>query len=427
MSADPATQLTTLPNGLRVVSHTMPHLKTVSLGIWVGVGSRNEREARHGVCHLLEHMAFKGTKTRSARAIAEDIEMVGGDINAATSVDMTAYYVRVLETDVALAVDILSDILQHSRFDPYELALEKDVVLQEIAGLQDIPDELAYDLLQNTTFPSQSVGRPVIGTVASVTALQPDDLRDHLHTHYTANNMVLSAAGAIDHTELVRHAEARFSGLSTVKPETPPTAEFVGGSAAITREFEQSHVLLGLNSPAVPDEDFLTSQLFACLLGGGMSSRLFQTAREDKGLCYAIYASAWGLKDCGLFTVHAATSADLVTPLFDVVVKELDQCAAGEISDAELLRAKAQIKVGMLMALESSAARAEQMARQLLNYNRLLPTEEIITRVEAQTQEDMTRIAQKLRSDPRHTVVVVGAGEQSAALAQRALGVYSTD
>ncbi|HUS98526.1 MAG TPA: pitrilysin family protein, partial [Hyphomicrobiaceae bacterium] len=197
-------KVTTLDNGLRVVSQTMPHLKTVSLGMWVGVGSRDETERQHGLCHLLEHMAFKGTKRRTARGIAEEIEMVGGDLNASTSLEMTAYYVRVLEDDVPLALDILADILQHSEFDDRELALEKDVILQEIAGTQDIPDELAYDLVQEIAFPGQSIGRPVIGTPASVTALGRLDLQAHLAERYVAPNMVLAAAGAVDHEALVR-------------------------------------------------------------------------------------------------------------------------------------------------------------------------------------------------------------------------------
>lgn len=411
-------RLTTLDNGLRVVTQTMPHLGTVSLGMWVGVGARDETVRQHGLCHLLEHMAFKGTRRRSARAIAEDIEMVGGDLNAATSLEMTAYYVRVLEPDVALALDILADILQNSQFEPADLALEKDVVLQEIAGIQDSPEELAYDLIQETAYPDQSVGRPVIGTPESVMALGRPDLVDHLSAQYVAPQMVLAAAGAVDHDVIVRHARALFGGLSGGEGTPGPKAQFVGGASASDRSFEQAHLLIGFDSPAYVEDDYFRAQVFSGLLGGGMSSRLFQTAREERGLCYSIYASAWGLKDGGMFSVHAATGQDMVRELADVVVGEIEDCAAGGVNAQELARAKAQIKAGLLMSLESSGARAEQMARQLLGVQRLIEADELIARIDAETTETMTAFAGRLLSSGRRAVTVVGAGAQSHAYAE---------
>jgi predicted Zn-dependent peptidase len=406
-----------LENGLRVVSHTMPHLGTVSLGMWIGVGARDESPEMHGICHLLEHMAFKGTRKRTARQIAEEIEMVGGDLNAATSLEMTAYYVRVLKGDVALALEILADILQNSRFDKADLKLEKDVVLQEIAGIQDMPDELAYDLLQDKCYPDQSIGRPVIGTPRSVRRIRDIDLKAHLAERYVAPDMVLSAAGAIDHDELVRHARALFSGLSGVPRANPEKPRFVGGFAASKRTFEQAHVLLGFDSPSIQDDDFFAAQVFSGLLGGGMSSRLFQTAREERGLCYSIYSSAWGLKDCGMFTVHAATGQDMVRGLAEVIAGEIEKCANGQVTEQELMRAKAQIKAGVLMSLESSGARAEQMARQLLTRGRMVDADDIIARVEEQTPESMTKFAGRLLSSGRAAVTVVGAGGRSHKLA----------
>lgn len=411
-------QCTTLDNGLRVVSHEMPHLGTVSLGMWVGVGARDEPGALNGICHLLEHMAFKGTKKRSARDIAEEIEMVGGDLNAATSPEMTAYYVRVLRSDVGLALEILSDILQNSQFEPLELALEKDVVLQEIAGIQDMPDELAYDLIQDIAFPNQGLGRPVIGTPKTVKALGANDLRNYLNDEYSASRMVLSAAGAIAHEDLVRHAGALFGGLSAQGVATSEPARFVGGARASHRTFEQTHLLVGLASPAVGEEEFYAAQVFSGLLGGGMSSRLFQTAREERGLCYSIYASAWGLKDCGMFNIHAATGREMVTELSEVIAAEIEDCAQGGVGERELARAKAQIKTGILMSLESSAARAEQMARQLLALGRLIPADEVIARVEAQTTDTMTAFARRLMASNQIAVSVVGAGKHSPGLAE---------
>lgn len=408
---------TTLENGLRVVSHTMPHLGTVSLGMWVGVGARDESVERHGICHFLEHMAFKGTSRRTARQIAEEIEMVGGDLNAATSLEMTAYYVRVLKSDVALAVDILADILQNSRFDANELALEKDVILQEIAGIHDMPDELAYDLMQERAYPGQSVGRTVIGTPASVKALDGDHLRAHLAEHYVAPAMVLAAAGAIEHDELVRHARALFGGLSSKLEIDAETPRFVGGACASQRTFEQAHVLIGFDSPPAIADDFYAAQVFSGVLGGGMSSRLFQTAREERGLCYSIYASAWGLKDCGMFNIHAATGPELVGDLAEVIAGEIENCAEGGITVEEVMRAKAQIKAGILMSLESSGARAEQLARQLLTRGRIIDPESVIARVEEQTTETLTAFARRLLSSGRRAVAVVGAGRDSVDLA----------
>ena len=238
-------QVTTLENGLRVVSQSMENLHSVSIGMWVGVGARDETVAQHGICHLLEHMAFKGTSRRSAREIAEEIEMVGGDLNASTGLEMTAYYVRVLKPDVELALDILADILQNSVFDSQELALEKDVILQEIAGTQDIPEDLVYDIVQELAFPEQRLGRPIIGTPASVMAFGAADLDAHLAERYVASNMVLSAAGAIEHDELVRHARALFGGLSAGADKKIVQPRFVGGARASTRTFEQSHLVIG--------------------------------------------------------------------------------------------------------------------------------------------------------------------------------------
>ncbi|MCB1510684.1 MAG: insulinase family protein [Hyphomicrobiaceae bacterium] len=412
-------QLTTLDNGLRVVSQTMPHLGTVSLGAWVGVGARDEHVAQHGICHLLEHMAFKGTKRRSARQIVEEVEMVGGDLNAATCLEMTAYYVRVLKPDTELALDVLADILQNSIFTDNDLTLEKDVVLQEIAGIQDSPDEVAYDLVQEIAYPGQSVGRTVIGTPQSVTAISRQDLEDHLRRRYTASNMVLSAAGAIHHDDLVRHARALFGELPAGELVTGEGARFMGGAAASGREFEQAHLIVGFDSPSYVAEDFYRAQVFCGLLGGGMSSRLFQKAREERGLCYSIYASAWGLKDGGMFSVHAATGQTMVEDLAGLVADEIADCASGGVTEAELARSKAQIKAGLLMSLESSGARAEQMARQLLGIGRLMSPDELIARIEAETVDSVAEFAANLKKCRHPAVAVVGAGSRSDDVAQR--------
>src|SRR5690606_4801164 len=298
--------VTTLSNGLRVVSHHMPHLETISLGVWVAAGARHESEHEHGISHLLEHMAFKGTRRRTARQIAEEIEQVGGELNAATSLEMTAYYARVLKGDEAVALDILADILQNSTFSEEELEREREVILQEIAGIQDSPDEIAYDLVQDAAYPGQAVGRPIIGTRASVARLTSTDLRTFLRTRYLAPRIVISAAGAIEHASLARHAEALFGGLNGGDSQDGSAAQYVGGRRTSRKLFEQSHLLIGFEAPSYRDQEFYAAQVFSGLFGGGMSSRLFQAARENRGLCYAIYSTAWGMADSGMFDIHAA-------------------------------------------------------------------------------------------------------------------------
>lgn len=419
------TTVSTLTNGVRVVTHAMPHVETSSLGVWIGVGARHETETQQGISHLLEHMAFKGTKTRSALQIAEEIEQVGGEINAATSLESTAYYARVLKGDEGLALEILADILQDSTFDQGELEKERDVILQEIAATQDSPDEIAYDLVQEAAFPGQAVGRPILGTPASVTATSPEDLRRFLGTHYAPARLVVSAAGAVTHDSVLRHAEALFGGLSTSQETShgDEPARYVGGARSSVKSFEQSHVLMGFEGPSYRAPDAFTAQVFSGLFGGGMSSRLFQEVREKRGLCYAIYSSAWGLKDSGMFQIHAATSHAMVPELIDVIGQELTVMADRGPTEREVTRAKAQLKAGLLMSLESSGARAEQMARHLLVHGRLIAPDELVARVDEVTVERVRTFAQRLAGSPA-CVAIVGAGKKSsvhAKHAQRAL------
>ena len=420
MSAATNPELSTLANGLRVVTHPMPHLETISLGIWVATGARHESESEHGISHLLEHMAFKGTMRRSARAIAEEIEQVGGDLNASTSLETTAYYARVLKGDEGVALDILADILQESRFAEEDLIREKEVILQEIAGIKDSPEELAYDLLQEVAYPHQPVGRPIIGTPASVSAITVADLRSFLQRHYQSANMVIAAAGAVHHDVIVRHAAALFGSLNGRPVGTGVSARYRGGVRHATKSFEQSHLLAGYPSPSYRDPAFYAAQVLSGLLGGGMSSRLFQEARENRGLCYSIYSSAWGLGDTGLFAVHAATGPEMMTRLIEVVGGELCRVAAEAPSEREVARSKAQLKAGLLMGLESSSARAEQMARQLLVAGRLLAADELIGRVDAVTPEAIRALAETMVAKSVASVAVVGAGRRSRGFAEAA-------
>lgn len=422
-------QVTTLKNGLRVTSHAMDHLETVSLGVWVAAGARHEADHEHGLSHLLEHMAFKGTKTRSARKIAEEIEEVGGELNAATGLDTTAYYARVLKGDEGVALELLSDILLNSEFNADDLEKEREVILQEIASVQDDPEDFAGDLLQEVAFPNQALGRPILGTPESVGRLQSRDLASFFATRYHPGAMVVSAAGAVDHEKLVRHAEALFGGLTPGSEGTESLAAYRGGIAASHKPYEQSHLIVGFPAPGYTDDDFFTAQVFSGLFGGGMSSRLFQEIRERRGLCYAIYSTMWGLKDAGMLSVHAATGPEMVEELASVVAGELADVARRGPSPSELQRSKAQLRAGLMMALESSSVRAEQMARHLLAHNRLISASELSDNVARVTPAEIQTFAAKLMAS-KPSIALVGSGKKSKVQAERvaeALALMATE
>lgn len=393
-------ELSELANGLTVVSHAMPEVETVSLGIWIGAGSRYESRAEHGVAHFLEHMAFKGTARRSARDIVEEIEAVGGDLNAATSVDSTTYYAKVMRGDMPLALDILSDIIVSPQFDMAELQRERDVILQEIAAAMDSPEDIAYDLISESAFPDQAVGRPILGTVQSVAGFSRDHLGSYLSTHYHAPNMVLAAAGAVDHAALVAEAERRLSGLDKEASPAPEAAHYTGGVRRSNKPFEQTHLMLAFEAPPYRHDEYFIAQILAGALGGGMSSRLFQEVREQRGLCYSVYAFSSGLTDSGMFVVHAAGSPEKADELFGVIRDELARAADKGFDGAELARVKAQLKMGLLAGLESSSARAEHIARQVLLHGRVLPTQEIIEEIERVEASDLQSMVERLMVSP---------------------------
>jgi predicted Zn-dependent peptidase len=399
--------VTKLDNGLTVVSENMPHLESAALGIWVRAGARNEKREQHGVAHLLEHMAFKGTSNRTAIDIAEQIENVGGDVNAATSVETTSYYARVLKDDVELGIDILHDILANSTFEANELEREQHVVLQEIGAANDTPDDLAFDLFQDTAFAGQPIGRPILGTADTVSGFTAADLRGYLDDHYRGPGMVLSVAGNVDHEALVRRAEKTFGAFSTFQGPAPQPAFYHGGELFLERDFQEAQIILGFEGRPYQVRDFYASQLLATVLGGGMSSRLFQEVREKRGLCYSIYAFHWAFSDSGVFGVHAATGEDDVKSLMPVIIDELLR-AAESITEAEVKRARAQIKSSLLMSMESPASRSGQIARQILLYGRIVTNEELNERLSAISAERLRDLAERLFTQSNPTIVAVG-------------------
>jgi predicted Zn-dependent peptidase len=399
-------ELSRLANGLTVVTHRMPHLESVALGVWFEAGSRSEAPQEHGISHLLEHMAFKGTATRGARDIAETIEAVGGDMNAATSVDHTGYYVRLLKEHTELGIDILGDILCHSAFDAQELAREQHVIVQEIGAAHDDPEDFAFDLFQEAAYPDQPIGRTILGSPETVRAFTPADLRRFLSLHYRGARAVLSAAGNLDHDRIVAWAERHLAELPAEAPPAPAPGIYRGGRRVEDRALQEVQLLLGFEGLAFRDADLYAARLLAGILGGGMASRLFQEVREAHGLCYAIHAFDWPFADSGIFGIHAAAGEADVGRLVSVVLDQLKRIDGG-VQAAELARAKAQLRAALLMNLESPAGRAGQMARHVLIHGRPLDLEEIVERVESVSARQVGELARRIFATPA-TVAGVG-------------------
>jgi predicted Zn-dependent peptidase len=408
-------EFTRLPSGLTVVTEDMPHLESAALGVWVKSGSRNEAADEHGIAHLLEHMAFKGTARRTARQIAEEIENVGGEVNAATSTESTSYYARVLKNDVPLAVDILADILTESAFEEDELEREKNVILQEIGAANDTPDDVIFDKFSERAYHGQTIGRPILGTPETVMTFTPDQIRRYLSRNYVADRMFVVAAGAIKHDEFVEQVARRFSSLPTT-PSAPiimDPARYIGGDIREDRDLMDAQVLFGFEGKAYHARDFYCSQILANVLGGGMSSRLFQEVREHRGLCYSIYAFHWGFSDTGIFGVHAATGGENLPELMPVVIEQLRR-ASEKINQDEIDRARAQIRAQLLMGQESPAARAGQIARQIMLYGRPIPNEELMQRLNDITTDRLTDLAGRLFFDTTPTLSAIGPVDQLA-------------
>ena len=400
-------EVTKIGNGLTVALHHMPHLETVAFGTWVKAGARDEAIDEHGIAHLLEHMAFKGTKTRNARQIVEEIENVGGDINAATSVETTAYHARMMASDIELGLEVLQDILQNSVFDEKEMTREKHVILQEIGAANDQPDDLVFDLFQDAAFGGQAIGRPILGTKETVTGFRKSDLETYLATHYRAPNMVVSVAGKIDSPRVLALVEDLYAGYSPELTVKSQDASYVGGQKFVERDTAETQLILGFEGRAYQARDFYASQLLSMILGGGMSSRLFQEVREKHGYCYSIYSFNWNFSDTGVFGVNAATEEEDLPRLVPVILDELLR-AADDISEEEVNRARAQIRAGLMMSMESPSARAGAHARQLLLFGRTIPNEELMERLEAISADRLRELAGHLFTESAPTIAAVG-------------------
>ena len=389
----------TLPSGLRIVTDTMESVETVSLGVWVAAGTRHESPDVNGVSHFLEHMAFKGTERRSAQDIAEEIEAVGGHLNAHTSREYTAFYAKMLKGDAALAVDIIADIVQNAVFDPEELERERAVILQEIRQANDTPDDIVFDHFQAAAFPDQGLGRPVLGTADSVQAMPRERIRAYMRDSYAAPRIIAAAAGRIDHDRHRALVEAAFGRLPHGDVPDVPAARYGGGDYRESRDLEQVQLVLGFEGMPFADPDFYGASVFSTLFGGGMSSRLFQEIRERRGLAYSVYSFLSAYSDAGLFAVHAGTGSAELEELVPVLCGEIGKVVRS-VGEDEVTRARAQLKASILMSLESTSARCEQAARQLMVFGRPLSPAEIIRRIEAVDAATVLRAARRILASP---------------------------
>ena len=400
-------EISRLSNGLTIVTDPMPQLESVALGVWVDCGARNETKPLMGISHMLEHMAFKGTETRSARDIAEEIEAVGGFLNAYTSREQTAFHARVLKADVPLALDILSDILTRPSFEQNELERERQVVLQEIGQSRDTPDDIIFDHLQATIYAGQPMGWPILGEDDTVAAFTRDNLHDYMQANYLAGGMTLVASGAVTHEAVLRIAEGTFAGLRPGRTAVPAQALWTGGETRILDDLEQAHMTFAFPGLSQTDPDIYALQVYVTALGGGMSSRLFQEVREKRGLCYTISAFAQSANDSGVVGIYTGTGEAEAVQIAPVIAGEMAAMAT-DTNEAEVARAKAQMRSSLLMGLEKPSSRTEQIASQMFSYGRVLSTEELIAKLDAVDVSAVRRIAERLMRSPRPAMASLG-------------------
>lgn len=400
-------KVSTLDSGLRVITDTVPEMETVAIGAWADVGTRHEDLAHNGVAHMVEHMMFNGTPTRTSLQIAEAVENVGGQINAYTSREVTAYYIHLLRGDLPMGMDILSDILQRATFPDAELEKERGVILQEIGMTNDTPDDVVFDIYQETAYPDQALGAPILGREDIIQNMKKETLYDYVHRFYTPEKMVISAAGNIDHDTLVQMARSMFSDLPADTHQTYAPAKYNGGDKRVERDLEQTHVVLGFQGISREHPDYFSAMMLGTILGGGMSSRLFQEVREKRGLVYSIYSSHSSYHDDGQFEIYAGTGEENLSKLIPVVCDEIVKTTQSIVSEDELSRAKAQIKAGILMSRESMLSRANRQAKYLINYGHAPDINKIITLIDSVTVNSIQKTAQAIFTG-RPTLAALG-------------------
>ncbi len=411
---------TTLPNGLRILTETMPAVRSATVGIWADVGSSLETRERRGISHLVEHMLFKGTQRRTARQIAETMDGVGGNLNAFTDKEATCYYAKVIDRHVPLALDVLADMFLNSKFDPQELAKERNVVLEEIKMYEDSPDELIHDVFLQTMWSGSNLGEPTIGFADTVARVTSEDLRRHMHAHYAPNTVVVAAAGNVDHdrfTELVAEQFAAFGGsAATPLPERPATTP---AARVHHKDSEQAYIVMGTRGIDVRDERRYALTLMDTVLGGGMSSRLFQEIREQRGLVYSVYSFQAAYRAAGLFGVFAGTSPENVRSCIDLIVEQFERIASVPIAPDEFHLAKEHVKGSLTLSLESTSGRMIRLGRNELSLGRHVSPEEIEQRIDAVTESEVAELAAELLVEKNLGLCAIGPVDESAVALRR--------
>lgn len=406
----------TCSNGVRILLEKIPSVRSASIGIWVGTGSRYENEANNGISHFIEHMLFKGTQTRSAREIAEAFDRIGGQVNAFTSKECTCFYAKVMDNDASYAIHVLADMLFHSRFDKVDLEKEKQVIGEEIKMYEDTPDDLVHDLLSAASFAHHPLGYPILGTKRTLADFGPDDLRSHMHTHYTPDNIVVSVAGNVDEP-FIDEIDQIFADYEV--PETEerqPAPSFHSGKIARKKETEQAHVCLGYAGVSSNDGEMVPLMVMNNALGGSMSSRLFQNVREERGLAYSVFSFHTAYKDSGLLTIYGGTGADQIEELGETILETIQTMTREGLTEKELASSKAQIKGNMILGLESTNSRMSRNAKNELILGHDRPIDEMITKIDAVTMDDVCDVASMIFDKPYSCSIVSPTGEMPAAL-----------
>ncbi len=398
-----------LPNGLRLLTERMPHVRSVSIGVWLARGSRHEPREQSGIAHFVEHMLFKGTAKRSAEDIAQAIDSIGGQMDAFTAKEYASYYIKVLDEHLPLAIDVLADIVRRPAFSLEDIDREKKVVLEEIKMVEDTPDDLVHELFTENFWHDHPLGRPILGTKETVEALTADKLRAYFNDAYTAENMILAAVGNIEHAEVRALVDGYFGDVprrGTPILDLPP--QVVPRIVIRNKELEQSHVCLGTSGYRQDHEDRYASYVLNTVLGGSMSSRLFQNVREKRGLAYAVFSGLSAYRDAGTVTVYAGCANDAVGELVDVVVAELRRLKEDAPPDSELRRAKDHLKGSLMLNLESTSSRMSHLARQEIYFDRQFGLDETLEGVERVTRTDLQRVARDLFADGALAATVLG-------------------
>ena len=403
---------TVLPNGLLVLTESIPHVRSVSMGVWIRTGSRDEPLELNGVSHFVEHMVFKGTTTRNARQFAREVDSIGGNLDAFTGKENICFNIKVLDDNIAPALELLSDLVLHPTFTPEDISREQGVILEEIKMDEDSPDYLVHETFTQNFWKGHALGRPTLGTVKSVSSFTQPVVFDFFASRFTPSNMVFSAAGHLDHDRFVAQVAERFSGLGTGKgtplAKLPAPATFATITLKRKKSLEQVQLCLGVPAPPVDSPARYAMYLLNSMLGSGMSSRLFQTIREDRGLAYSIYSEASPFRDTGALSIYAGTSAEKTPEVIRLTLDELRRLKEDTVPEAELRRAKEQLKSNILLGLESSSSRMSNLARQEMYFGRFFTVDEITAEVEAVTAAEIQMLARQLFRPEAIALTVLG-------------------